>query len=148
MAEHTLTFRYRASGEAELRRAQQGAAAGFERVQRSAGAAHGSLRSLSAQITGFPGVLSALAVALPIRGVARFAAEGLAAADALAKLSRRLSVSTEEMAAYRRAAELSGWSGAASARTRARRHGLIIRAAPGGRSDPRVRPRRVAAKRI
>ena len=127
MAEHTLTFRYRASGEGELRRAQQGAEAGFSRLRHSVAAAHGAMRSLSAQITGFPRAFTVLAAAVPARAVARFAAEGLAAADALAKLSRRLSVSTEEMAAYARAAELSDWSGAASARTRARRLGVHLR---------------------
>ena len=52
--------------------------------------------------------LAGAALGAPTIKIARFVGEGLAAADSMAKLSRRLGVSAKDIAAFGRAAELSG----------------------------------------
>ncbi len=95
----------------------KGAKQAFKDADLAAGSLDGRLRAAAKAATGFDvglrGVATAAAGAaagMAAFKAARFVAGGFEAADAMAKLSRRLGVATEDVAAFQRAAELSGAS--------------------------------------
>lgn len=96
MADQVVRFRWLSAGNTQARREADNTGAGFERLGKS--------------LNVLPALLTGLAIGLPSRALVKFAAEGLESVDALAKLSRGLGVATEELAAFDRAAQLSGTS--------------------------------------
>ena len=107
MADSVIRFLFRGD--------PKGAVQAFKQVDLAAGSLDGKFRAATMATVGLNvGLREVSSVALGAVAsmaalkFARFVAEGLEAADAMAKLSRRLGVATEDIAAYRPAAELSG----------------------------------------
>ena len=103
MADSVIRFLFK--GDAK------GALDAFKQMDASAASMDQRMRAFTRATVGLNvglGQVAFAAGAAAVAKVARFAAGGLEAADAMAKLSRRLGVTVEDLAAYRRAAELSG----------------------------------------
>ena len=107
MADSVIRFLFRGD--------PKGAVQALKQVDLAAGSLDGKFRAVSQATLGLnlglrevSGVAISAAATMSAIKMIRFVSGGFEAADAMAKLSRRLGVATEDIAAYNRAAELSG----------------------------------------